>query len=577
MTRKLFQIGFNKCGTTFIADLLQMNGIPARHWEKGALAEDIAYSKIAGRAPLAPWADDTVAFTDMESARNLNLPIIEAFKDFAFLDQHFPGAIFLLNTRRVDDWVNSRYMHRNGAYARAFAQFLGVGLADLGDIWREDWHRHVTECRAHFAGRPEFVEIDIDEAAPEDYRRALPWFDLSKTPLLPSRGKLRDRSTYAERLARMLALPAPGAGISADQRNRLAGQLADFAKASALPGPSGAPGYQPSQHYACFDAASGSLSDAEGRALPILRDAQGRFIADPRQPGHLLIAATANDIASLTRHGIYEMDLREDCPAGSTADQALDSPIIAGSRRAGAQGVFLWPMPRLHWLTNDAFLGEPLRDDPDFDARSDVAIWRGAPLGYADGGDGPDLARPTARAIEVILSAPTGRPRHDQALADLAANARIRVVQAQMQGDLIDARLQADPRTTRALRKAGLGDLIATGPDPRAARYVICLGGPAAMADLLPALNSNATVLVEEDGWQVFHHALFRPWTHYIPLDWGAGNLAQRLDWARSHTQECQQMSAAARDACAVLADPALRRQHLQGVLAAYRAATAQD
>ena len=62
MARKFFQIGFNKCGTTFIARLFGMNGYPAVHWAEGALAEDIAWSKLTGVKPLRPWAD-TVAFT----------------------------------------------------------------------------------------------------------------------------------------------------------------------------------------------------------------------------------------------------------------------------------------------------------------------------------------------------------------------------------------------------------------------------------------------------------------------------------------------------------------------------------
>ena len=78
----------------------------AVHWAEGALAEDIAWSKLTGVKPLQPWAD-TVAFTDMESVRFLNMPIIEAFKDFALLDAHYPGAVFMLNTRRVEDWINA--------------------------------------------------------------------------------------------------------------------------------------------------------------------------------------------------------------------------------------------------------------------------------------------------------------------------------------------------------------------------------------------------------------------------------------------------------------------------------------
>lgn len=111
MPPKFFQIGFNKCGTTFIARLFDLNRIPAAHWLEGALADDIAYAKLSGTRPLARWADDITAFTDMESVRFLNMPVIEAFKDYALLDAHYPGSVFLLNTRRVEDWIASRYPH----------------------------------------------------------------------------------------------------------------------------------------------------------------------------------------------------------------------------------------------------------------------------------------------------------------------------------------------------------------------------------------------------------------------------------------------------------------------------------
>ncbi|WP_042249303.1 hypothetical protein [Paracoccus sp. PAMC 22219] len=172
MPPKFFQIGFNKCGTTFIARLFDLNRIPAAHWLEGALADDIAHAKLTGARPLARWADSITAFTDMESVRFLNMPVIEGFRDFALLDQHYPGSVFLLNTRRVEDWIASRYLHRGGAYARSIAANLGVPLGDLGDIWARDWADHLSAVRAHFAGRPEFIDIDIDQAAPEDYRRA---------------------------------------------------------------------------------------------------------------------------------------------------------------------------------------------------------------------------------------------------------------------------------------------------------------------------------------------------------------------------------------------------------------------
>ena len=230
MSRKFFQIGFNKCGTTFIARLFEMNGYPTVHWAEGALAEDIAWSKLAGIKPLQPWADTTVAFTDMESVRYLNMPIIEAFKEYRFLDESWPGSVFLLNTRNVEDWVISRYMHRGGSYARAYAQIRGVALPDLADLWAGEWEAHLAACRAYFAGRAEFVEIDIDQAAPGDYRDALaPWFDLKDCPPRPGAGVKSRREGYLAQLSRMLETPPTA--IAPTERDRISASVP-----SSMPG-----------------------------------------------------------------------------------------------------------------------------------------------------------------------------------------------------------------------------------------------------------------------------------------------------------------------------------------------------
>jgi len=39
--KKIFQIGFNKCGTTSIHQFLLNNGIRSVHWEGGKIADEI--------------------------------------------------------------------------------------------------------------------------------------------------------------------------------------------------------------------------------------------------------------------------------------------------------------------------------------------------------------------------------------------------------------------------------------------------------------------------------------------------------------------------------------------------------
>lgn len=363
MGRKFFQIGFNKCGTTYIARLFQMNDIPVVHWEGGALAEDIAYSKLVGRKPLRRWADVT-AFTDMESVRYLNMPVIEAFRDFRFLDESFPGAIFLLNSRDIEDWVISRYMHRGGSYARAYAQILGVDLGDLANIWEADWHAHLADCRSHFRGRREFIDINIDRAKPQDYLDALsPWFDLRRAPDLPGK---KARQGYLPRLSRMLAPPAPP--VADRLRDKVAVTLAGTARPALVRSD---PDARFGDGCVTFDVAAAKVTDRQGELLPFRRDETGWYHLDPAVPAQLRIATTINDIAQVTDRGIYHLDMSPECRLGSGPDHRVPGPVIASSRRVGAENVFLWPLPWLHRLGNNGFLGDPLRSEPGWNAKAD--------------------------------------------------------------------------------------------------------------------------------------------------------------------------------------------------------------
>lgn len=556
MLPKFFQIGFNKCGTTFIAKLFDLNGIPAVHWAEGALADDIAWSKLTGRAPLQRWAGDTVAFTDMESVRFLNMPVIEAFKEYVFLDASFPGAVFLLNTRNVDDWVASRYLHWGGRYARSYAASLGVGLADLGDIWRQEWQDHIAGCRAHFAGRDRFIEIDIDEATPEDYRAALaPWYDLPVAPKLPGAGVRKARKDYPARLQQMLDAPAPR--VHAPRRDRLAARLAGFAQPARLSGRVDCP----SDHAVLLDLDAGRLSDARGRQLPVMRGPGGRFFQDAGHFGLLRSTSTANDIAQVAKGGRYWLDMRPACLTGSV--QPSGGPVIAGLRRKGAEDVFLWPAPWLHRIGNDGFPGAPLGDDPPFDDRADVAVWRGRLSGYAQDPGDDDLRHWVDGAMGDNPDAQTIR-----------RSARWRFLERHAGLPGTDLALHPDDRTAGALARVGLSAPM-RGDAPQG-RYAISMGGGDGDADFLPLANSHAVVLKEEDGWESFATGLFKPWRHYIPLASGGVDLAERLAWARANPDECKRISGRARRICEGLADPAGRRAHLAQVLAAYRAATGQ-
>ena len=556
MQPKFFQIGFNKCGTTFIARLFDMNGIPAAHWLEGALAEDIAYAKLTGARPLARWADRVTAFTDMESARFLNMPIIEAFKDYALLDAHYPGSVFMLNTRRVEDWIASRYLHRGGAYARSYAAWRGVALGDLADIWAEEWDRHLTGARQHFAGRPELIEIDIDEATPEDYRRALsPWFDLPRIPDLPGAGVRQARQQNLPRVAQMLETPPPGAGYSPPSRQRLARRLAALAAPARL-SLTRAP-RAPHDQAVCLDLDRAELRGADGALLPLRRGPDG-FYLDAQRPGLLRVAPVANDIAQVATGGCYWLDMRASGP-----DRPAEAPLLACLRPRGAANVYLWPAPWLHRIGNDGFPGAPLPRRPALADRPDLAVWRGKLSGR-----GPD-----GRSAEQVLNALAGGHAGPRALRALTGLSRWRLASLDLPG--LDAAILHDARLEQALSHAPLTPPRLASDQP-SGRYAISRGSSEGDSDLLPLLQDEAVVLAEDDGTESFVTGLFRPWRHVIPLEHGAADLPEKLAWARAHPDACAQIATRARRLAARLADPAARRLHLARVLEAYRAATGQ-
>ena len=478
MPPKFFQIGFNKCGTTFIARLFDLNRIPAAHWLEGALADDIAYARLTGARPLARWADSVTAFTDMESVRFLNMPVIEGFREFALLDRHYPGSIFLLNTRRVEDWIASRYLHRGGAYARSIAANLGVPLGDLGDIWARDWARPPVAVRAHFAGRPTFIDIDIDQAAPEDYRRALsPWYDLPHLPALPGAGVRQARRANLPRVLAMMQTAVPSTDIDPDRRARLAARLAGWPRPP--PAAEGTVDRPPHAQALCLDMDHGRLRTADGADLPLHRGPDGRFYLAAQRPGLLRAAAVANDIAALTDQGGYWLDMRPATFAGSGPDDPADGPLIASLRRTGARNVFLWPAPWLHRIGNDGFPAHPRAMIPHWQDRADVAGWRGTLSGHHD--------RLTAEgAITRPADQRTGRPtRSSEAVDALPRMPRWRFLADHAGRDGVDLALIPDARVARALDRAGLRPPAPQAP-PRPPRHALCLAGSEGDADLLP-------------------------------------------------------------------------------------------
>jgi Sulfotransferase domain len=106
---KVFCIGFNKTGTTTLHRYFELAGLNSSH--------DATYQKqtrTLGQDELRSYLDSHDAFTDGERA------------DYARLAELYPEAKFILNTRELKKWLESRIKH-------VFRQG-GAALADPGSL-----------------------------------------------------------------------------------------------------------------------------------------------------------------------------------------------------------------------------------------------------------------------------------------------------------------------------------------------------------------------------------------------------------------------------------------------------------
>jgi len=98
-----------------------------------------------------------------------NLTPIYAFENFRELDKQYPGSKFILNTRNVEDWINSRirFLERGYFYCKHGDKFHNSQEA-LNQCWREHWDEHTSNVREYFSNRPkDLLEFDLDKDGPE--------------------------------------------------------------------------------------------------------------------------------------------------------------------------------------------------------------------------------------------------------------------------------------------------------------------------------------------------------------------------------------------------------------------------
>ena len=153
---RVFGIGLNKTGTVSFHEAMTILGFDSLHWGGPQVHKLVLAAREAGRPLLSNLDQRYDAFSDIGVLS----------RGFAALDRQYPGSRFVLTVRPVDKWIDSRRRHveRNIRLKEA-GEYDGDFLVIDEQKWRREWHYHVGRVREYFAGRDDFLEIDITSGA----------------------------------------------------------------------------------------------------------------------------------------------------------------------------------------------------------------------------------------------------------------------------------------------------------------------------------------------------------------------------------------------------------------------------
>ena len=149
---RVFGIGLNKTATTSLDAALGILGFESLHWGGPPVRRCVQDALYAGQPLLSNLDNRYDAFSDIGPLS----------RNFELLDVQYPGSHFILTVRSVEEWLDSRHRHvERNLRRKANGEYDGAFLVVDEPRWRSEWERHVTRARSYFAGRTDFLEIDL--------------------------------------------------------------------------------------------------------------------------------------------------------------------------------------------------------------------------------------------------------------------------------------------------------------------------------------------------------------------------------------------------------------------------------
>ena len=185
--KKVFIIGYNRIATKAIHELFKRSGYLSAHYsladiETGGsiiIAEQMKQN-LKDYKPLLHGMDHLHVFSDMFWHREDTW--IDGIKYYHELYCDYPDAYFIMNTRNMDEWLESKRNHKKGAYIKRCMEYHGMDTEEDMQAWFfQDRIDHENEVRRYFTNNERFLEFDVDTEIDKLIEFVKPDFFLKKS------------------------------------------------------------------------------------------------------------------------------------------------------------------------------------------------------------------------------------------------------------------------------------------------------------------------------------------------------------------------------------------------------------
>lgn len=222
--------------------------------------------------------------------------------------------------------------------------------------------------------------------------------------------------------------------------------------------------------------------------------------------GNKRIEGTVNELHDHGATPPLYLDMLDARYMGSDGRGIAPRKTVAYNRRHGAPNLTLWPLPGYHTLAPRGAVGGYPVDAIPFENKVDRCVWLGNMTGRMSPVLTPEGRK--QRGVYKIRNDAMGKsPDWDAIIADLDCVPRYRAVLTLRDDPDFEVGFVLAPKWKKLARSPAFRNLTY----PRQTRtwfhqfrYILSLSGNETGSNFLPAAASNALIVKEEDGWELF-------------------------------------------------------------------------